>query len=318
MRSVEINLAADPFRNDAPLAAALLALALAAFGFTGWNVYGYLSARSQRASLLQQQAGHRAQMARMVGEAERLKADLQKVDAETLTSQAEFVAGVLEQRNFSWTRLFNSLEEVVPWNNRLVSVRPLFSREGVEVQINGVAQDTQAYLDLQNALLHARQFTRLVPGGYQRQPADQRISFVLGTTYKPEFALPPTSAPAAASGPPAPGAEATGAEPSAPGPDAAAPGPSSAGPAAAPRPATPVPAAAAAPAPAAAGPPNQVTSTPPPVNPPAAAPAPTGPMTPADWRSLRKVKPGAPPQVPTRRTPPTGGEKPAPAGGGGQ
>ena len=187
MRAIEVNLAAEPYRNDLPIVALLIALAVAAFGLTGWNAYAYLTAGQRRAELERQLAGHSQRMANMKGEADRLTAELRKVDQKTLASQAAFVAGILEQRNFSWTQLFNALEDVVPWNVRLIGIKPAFTRTGrVDVDLEGVARDMEGFLDFQERLLHSERFSGVVPGDYQRGDADQRVTFRLRATYRPE------------------------------------------------------------------------------------------------------------------------------------
>jgi Tfp pilus assembly protein PilN len=185
VRAIEINLATEPYRNDLPLASLLLALALVAFGMTGWGSYTYFTTASRKAELERELTGHSERMAAMRTEAEGLAGTLAKVDQETLASQATFVAGILEQRNFSWTRLFDVLERTVPWNVRLTSVRPVFRGGVVEVTLTGTAQDLDALLDFQTALLHSPHFENVVPGDYERDEADERIDFKVGATYLP-------------------------------------------------------------------------------------------------------------------------------------
>lgn len=211
MRALEINLAAEPFRNDLPLAALLLALAALAFGMTGWGSYAYVTAASTRAQLEGELSGHAERMAAMQKEQETLGGVLSKVDQETLASQAEFVAGILEQRNFSWTRLFNVLERTVPWNVRLSSVRPLFKAGAVQVNLTGVAQDMDALLDFQAALLHSPHFENIVPGDYQRDEGSERLEFVIAATYLPPTESEAEAVPGDAAGEPAdPAAEQDG------------------------------------------------------------------------------------------------------------
>ncbi len=213
MRAIEINLAADPYRNDLPLATLLLTLAALAFGMTGWGSYAYVTAASTRSELERELSGHSERMEGMQKEAERLGGTLAKVDQELLASQAAFVAGILEQRNFSWTRLFDVLERTVPWNVRLTSVRPVFKSGVVEITLTGTAQDLDALLDFQTALLHSPHFENVVPGDYERDEADERIDFKIAATYLP---------PAPGAEPAEPGAAATRTEDASPEGDGAA------------------------------------------------------------------------------------------------
>ena len=191
MRPIDINLASNPFRNDKPIWALLGLAAAFAFGFTGYNAWAYLSAGSRQAQLEQEIAGHRKRMHEMKLEADKLQAALGKVDQETLNSQAEFVSSILDQRNFSWTRLFNALEEVTPWDVKLVSIRPQFevlnrrTGEGrIRIEVSGIGRTFDSFLDLQEALQAAAMFSEVTPEEYERQ-GDERVDFNMAFTYKP-------------------------------------------------------------------------------------------------------------------------------------
>ena len=79
-------------------------------------------------------------------EAKQLEAELEKIDLTTLQPQAEFANDVLAQRNFSWTRLFNALETVLPWDVRLATVQPNFTSSGVLIDVAALGQDHDAFL----------------------------------------------------------------------------------------------------------------------------------------------------------------------------
>jgi hypothetical protein len=186
MRSVEINLASRPFRNDGPVFTALLVLVVGTLALTGYNGYTYFTADSQLQQLDQQLADHQQTMKDYQEEAERLRKELEKVDMATLQPQAQFVNGVLRERNFSWTRLFNAFEDVLPWNVQLVSVRPAFSGRDVNIEITAIAQNHEAYLGLQTVLHDSPVFDKVVPGGYEtEQGGSQRVFFDITVRYRP-------------------------------------------------------------------------------------------------------------------------------------
>jgi Tfp pilus assembly protein PilN len=204
VKPIDINLASSPYRNDKPIWAALGVVAALALGFTGYNAWAFFSAGSRQAQLEQEIAGHRKRMHELKREADALQAALAKVDRETLTSQAEFVSSILDQRNFSWTRLFNSLEQVTPWDVKLISIRPQFevmnkrTGEGrIRIEVSGIGRTFDSFLDLQDALQNAAMFSEVTPEEYERQ-ADERIDFNLAFTYKPPEELPGESAEATA------------------------------------------------------------------------------------------------------------------------
>ncbi len=191
MRTVDINLASNPFRNDKPIWAVLGLFGALALGFTGYNAWAYLTAGSRQAQLEQEIAGHRKRMHEMKAEADALQAALAKVDEETLSSQAEFVSSILDQRNFSWTHLFNALETTTPWDVKLLSIRPQFevinrrTGEGrFRIQVSGIGRTFDSFLDLQESLQGAELFSEVTPEEYERQ-GDDRVDFNMAFTYTP-------------------------------------------------------------------------------------------------------------------------------------
>ncbi|MBP7149421.1 MAG: PilN domain-containing protein [Acidobacteria bacterium] len=186
MKPLEINLAASPYRNDLPLAVLLAALGLAAVGFTAHNTYAFLTADARTGELREELAGHRARMEQMKVEAGRIEKDLAGVDAEVVGSQADFVASILAERNFSWTQLFNELERVVPWDVKLVSVRPVFNEGKVQIQLQGLARTLDSFFELQEVLAASERFGEVVPNSYEHpEPGDQRVRFDMTFAYSP-------------------------------------------------------------------------------------------------------------------------------------
>ncbi|UCF68761.1 MAG: hypothetical protein JSV80_05590, partial [Acidobacteriota bacterium] len=186
MRPIDLNLATRPYRNDTPLAIALLVLLAAAAGLTAHNTHSYLTADAREQQLLEELSDHRQRMEQMKAEAKTLRDGLDEIDFELLDSQANFVAGILEERNFSWTGLFNALERVLPWNIRLSSIRPRFEIGLVRVELLGVARDNDAYLDFQDTLLRADGFGGVVPGDFQIDESTEQVFFTLGFDYTPQ------------------------------------------------------------------------------------------------------------------------------------
>ena len=204
MKRVDINLAAAPFRNDAPWWTLLAALAAVAALFTAANVWALASARSRGAALEAEMAGHRARMTKMAGEAAAISARLSKVDQKHLLAQAAFVDGVLGRRDFSWTRLFDALEETIPWNVRLVAVRPTTQKGVVWIDIDGEARTPDALFALEQALLDSPRFGRIEPSGFDRRTGEDKLTFRLRARYVPEGAPPPGDETPAAAPRPAP------------------------------------------------------------------------------------------------------------------
>ena len=167
MRSLDLNLASRPFRNNTlPWVGCGVAAAMA-LTFTAWNVTTY--------------ARHNADLNRMQGRVDSLarnfaefdqrgrvaRRKIQEFDLAVLDTQALKANEVIEWKAFSWTGLFNRLEAVTPWNVQMHSIRPVFrgrrgneqvnlASDGIDripVAVEGTARDMLAMLDFQRALM---------------------------------------------------------------------------------------------------------------------------------------------------------------------
>ncbi|MDH3284255.1 MAG: hypothetical protein OEQ13_05905 [Acidobacteriota bacterium] len=186
MKSIELNLASRPYRNDTPVALLLGLLLVAALAFTAHNTYAYLTTDVSEKTLLGGLSDHRTRMQEIRTEADRLREKLDGIDVQTLESQASFVSAVMQERNFSWTRLFNELEAVVPWNIRLSSIRPGFQQGGVHVDFLGTAQDVTAFFDFQETVEASPRFSGVLPTQYEVDETTRLVTFKLQARYLPE------------------------------------------------------------------------------------------------------------------------------------
>lgn len=121
---VAINLASEPFRARRPRLAAsaaagvLLSVSLALLGYAGFQQRVRLREAREAVARLQSEA--RA----LTAEQSRLEAVLRRPENAEVLENSLFYNSLLYRRGISWTRLFDDLEQVMPHNVRLISVRP--------------------------------------------------------------------------------------------------------------------------------------------------------------------------------------------------
>lgn len=193
MKSIDINLSAQPYRNDTPLWAGLALVMASAVGLTVYNGWHFTNSNQRIEALTSELAGHRQKMEAMSKENDKFTSDLKTVDADLYATQVEFVNEILTQRNFSWTRLFNALEDVVPWDVRLTAIRPVFEEARVAIQVSGVSRNYDALLKFEEEVERYPQFDSLTPGDFNRGDAGDQIYFNLSFNYRPDAVedLPP-------------------------------------------------------------------------------------------------------------------------------
>ncbi len=121
---IAINLASQPFRRDR---AALVALGAVGVALTGLLVF-LLSLNSLESG---QVTETRRQIARLEGQLRAVTAQqaaqdgtLRKPENAEVLERSLFLNALLYRKGISWTRIFADLEKVVPYNVRIMAIRP--------------------------------------------------------------------------------------------------------------------------------------------------------------------------------------------------
>ena len=185
MRLIEINLASRPFRNNTLYWTGFGSAALGLTALTCVNLWlflGYGTTMSRHRRDLEMKLGKREQLLR---EEQRLSAKLNKLDFRGLAQQAEFANTAIRRRVFSWTELFNRLEEVVPPTVMMTSIRPEIQPDGISIVVEGVAKDHEGLLDFEENLIRDAFFARIYPGSERREQRDRELRFSLKFDYVP-------------------------------------------------------------------------------------------------------------------------------------
>jgi type IV pilus assembly protein PilN len=127
--SLPINLSSDPFRRDRPvillgvaggtLLTALLAVQCAMLWISRQE------AADTRAAIEQT----RRQIQALSAEQARIDALMRRPENAEVIEYAQFYNELIHRKAVSWTRIFSDLDEVIPHNVRLVSIRPQIDRD---------------------------------------------------------------------------------------------------------------------------------------------------------------------------------------------
>jgi Tfp pilus assembly protein PilN len=200
MRTLELNVASRPFRNNTPIWTAHGVLLAVVLALTAWNVHTALTAK-RRLSALQADIGS---IDRQLEDLDRREDDAIKgarvFDAKTLQFQADKANDIILRRGLSWTRLFNTLEKVVPYEVRMTTVRPVYgAKEGgtrgaafegtVPVDVEGKAQSFESFLEFERALIVDPHFAGVEPIRSEMPQGSNEIAFELRFLYDPDGRL---------------------------------------------------------------------------------------------------------------------------------
>jgi hypothetical protein len=203
MKRLDLNLARRPFTNDTLLMTLLGILAAAAMGLSIWNTTQFAATGSQVGDLTERRQALQEERRLAEREQRRLSQAVDRARSELLASRASFASRIIRAHAFSWTRLFNELEQVMPIGVRLVNVRPRVE-DGLWIRVDGVARNAESFWELQESLQSWPVFGNVYPDALQPATTSTHLAagellFSLEMEYFPDarlkLGLPPEPAP---------------------------------------------------------------------------------------------------------------------------
>ncbi|MFZ0684608.1 MAG: hypothetical protein WAM89_03620 [Terriglobales bacterium] len=141
---LDINLATRPYEDAREFWArwglGVGVLAVLTLVLLGWAVRGWTNAGRDRRNIAQLEA----QIAERDRERSQAQAFLDMAANRSTRDQSQFLNGLIQRKSFSWTRVFEDLEVVMPANLHVVSLRPELNDQN-QMELNmKVAADTRA------------------------------------------------------------------------------------------------------------------------------------------------------------------------------
>src|ERR1035438_8559891 len=153
----------------------------------GWAVQGWTKAGRDRHDIAQLQE----QIAERDRERAKEQAFLDLAANRSTRDQSQFLNGLIQRKAFSWTRVFEDLERVVPSNLHVVSLRPELNEQNqMELEMK-VAGDTRAAAV---ELVHRMEGSKHFQGAQlvqENQAGDNgsSIAALITTIYVPDLIL---------------------------------------------------------------------------------------------------------------------------------
>ena len=201
-RSLQLNLASRPFRNNVPIWTAHVLVAAGIVAYTTWNVHAFLDAGRKLAALEADIGSTERRLTELDRRDREAVAGIRVFDPKTLATQAEQANEIIMRRGLSWTRLFNLFEKIVPYEVRMTAIRPVYgTREAeargrggakpsvagtVPIDVEGVAQSLEAFLEFERALIVDSHFAEVEPVRTETTPGNTEVKFQLHFLYDPE------------------------------------------------------------------------------------------------------------------------------------
>jgi type IV pilus assembly protein PilN len=197
---LDINLASQPYEDarqfwmrwgTAVGAVGLLTLVLLALDVTGW-----VNARRDRAAIGQKKA--------MIADRDQLRANAETTlnlpENRSTRDQSQFLNGLIERKAFSWTRVLENLEKVMPPRVHLMSINPQLDEDnqlGLKMTVAGDSRDRA--IELARRMEESRRFaqTNIIAENSKGSSTGDTEQFDIVATYIPEPPTPDAATPKA-------------------------------------------------------------------------------------------------------------------------
>lgn len=118
-------------------------------------VHGWINAGRDRANIRQLQQ----RIAAVDGERAQAQSFLEMAANRSTRDQSQFLNGLVQRKAFSWTRVFEDLERVVPASLHVISLRPELNEQGqVELEMKVVGDTRAAAVELVHRMEGSKHF----------------------------------------------------------------------------------------------------------------------------------------------------------------
>lgn len=225
------NLSTRPFYNERAVHLLLALAAVIVLALTAFNAIRIIALSRQNTELSSLINRDHDEAQRLTREAQRIRAGINQAELEATARGAELANGLIDQRTFSWTEFFNHIEETLPPDVMLTSVRPSFTDNVTTIQMTVLGRRSEDLDEFMEKLEGTGAFDSVLPA--QRDTTDEGLDrLLLQTVYT---GVPPEESSAsvpAKTAPPAGEASAPrqpAAKPAAPAPQPSTPPPQSGG-----------------------------------------------------------------------------------------
>src|ERR1700734_2169920 len=186
---LDINLASQPYEDarefwlrwgTALAGAIILTLALVTLTITGWY-----AARRDHAKISELEV-EIAQRDRTRAQAE---AYLNQPENRSTRDQSQFLNELIERKSFSWTRVLEDLEKVMPPRVHLVAIQPELDEDNqLRLKLSVAGDSRDRGLELARRMEDSRRFsqTHIVTESFRPSTSSDPFQFNIIATYVPE------------------------------------------------------------------------------------------------------------------------------------
>ena len=185
MKPPTINLARRPFRNNTVHYTVFIACGVLLAMATIINVREFYLRGTELTILRDQLTTGRQRYDKLFHDVETMKREISQVNLELLNDKSAFVNGLILSQIFSWSQLFERLEELIPYDVKVRSVRPSISAKEIEIQIDGMAKSAMDLYEFEANLGNSEYFAEVYPTNESTRESKTELNFDLIMKYIP-------------------------------------------------------------------------------------------------------------------------------------
>lgn len=186
---LDINLASQPYEDarqfwmrwgTALVAVSILTLALLAITISGW-----FAARHDHTTV----AAYRAQIAQRDLKRRQAEQFLNRPENRSTRDQSQYINELIERKSFSWTRVLEDMEKVMPPRVHLVSIHPELDEDNqLKLRMSIAGESRDRALELARRMEDSRRFagTHIETENFNSSNTGDPFKFNIVAIYVPE------------------------------------------------------------------------------------------------------------------------------------
>ena len=160
---IPINLASRPFRKDRAVLVGSLAVCAVLVATLGLLISLAMADRAQYADLRGTVSKLNLNIQKVQAEQAKVDAVLRQPENAEVLERSVFLNALLVRKGISWTRIFSDLEQILPYNVKIVQIRPSVNGMAVSLDMALASENPVPVIELMKAFGESKIFSNPVP-----------------------------------------------------------------------------------------------------------------------------------------------------------
>ncbi|HTR67178.1 MAG TPA: PilN domain-containing protein [Terriglobales bacterium] len=184
---LDINLASQPYQDAGNFwvrwGLALAGVFIVTAALAAYTTMQCVQARREQADI----NSIRDKIAALTGVENNARSFLNRPENRDTRDRSEFLNDLFHHKAFSWTKVFEDLEQVMPAHLHVVSIHPeLDSDDELEIKLTVAGESRDRALELVRKMEDSRRFRQTAINRENAQGGGQEVQFDISALYVPE------------------------------------------------------------------------------------------------------------------------------------